>query len=66
MTPRTIFLSRLIGLFALILSLSLLADKEFSVSTIVALVRERPLLLIIGMMGLLAGGPLDHQPAGHD
>jgi hypothetical protein len=55
MTPCTVFLSRLIGLFALILSLSLLADKEASVSAIVALVHERPLLLIIGMMGLLAG-----------
>ena len=57
MTPRTIFLSRLIGLFALIPSRSLLADKEFSVSTIVALVRERPLLLIIGMMA--PAGPRD-------
>ena len=55
MAPRTVFLSRLIGLFTLILSLALLADKESSVSAIVALVHERPLLLIIGMMGLLAG-----------
>ena len=55
MTTRTVFLSRLIGLFALILSLALLADKELSVSAIVALVHERPLLLIIGMMGSLAG-----------
>jgi hypothetical protein len=55
MEQRTIFLSRLIGLFTLVLSLSLLAEKQSSVDTVNALVHERPLLLILGMMGLLAG-----------
>lgn len=55
MQRSTIFLSRLIGLFILVLSLSLLADKKSSVEAVAALVHERPLLLIIGMMGLLAG-----------
>src|SRR6266550_4293830 len=42
MSPRTVFLARLIGLFALLLSLA-------------ELLRDRPLLFILAMLGLLAG-----------
>ena len=55
MSPRTIFLARLIGVFALVLSLSELAHKQSMVETATALVRDRPLLLMLGMLGLLAG-----------
>ncbi len=55
MSPRTVFLARLIGPFAILLSLSELVHKQQTVETAAALVRDRPLLLMIAMMGLLAG-----------
>jgi hypothetical protein len=51
----TVFLSRLIGLFALLLALSLLTHKEAVVETLTSLVRNPPLLLIFGMVWLAAG-----------
>ena len=55
MSPRTVFLARLIGPFAILLSLSELVHKQQTVETAAALVRDRPLVLMIAMMGLLAG-----------
>jgi hypothetical protein len=55
MSPRTVFLARLIGLFALLLSFSELVHKQAMIETANALVRDRPLLLMMGMLGLLAG-----------
>src|SRR5216684_6008813 len=55
MSTRTIFLARLIGLFAILLSLSEFLHKQATVETAAALVRDRPLLFMIAMMGLLAG-----------
>jgi len=55
MSPLTTFLSRLIGLSAILLSLSLVTHKQASVETMTALVRNPPLLLIFGMVWLIAG-----------
>lgn len=55
MSPRTIFLSRLIGLFALLESLSMFVHKQSMVETAASLVHDRPLLLIVGMIALVAG-----------
>jgi len=55
MSPRTVFLARLIGLFALLLSLTELLHKQATVETAAALVRDRPLLFILAMLGVLAG-----------
>ena len=55
MSPRTIFLARLIGLFAVLLSLSELVHKQAMIETANALVRDRPLVLLLSMIGLLAG-----------
>src|SRR6266516_2984672 len=54
MSPRTVFLARLIGLFALLLSLAELLRKQATVETAAALVRDRPLLFILAMLGVLA------------
>jgi hypothetical protein len=51
----TVSLRRLIGLFALLLALSLLTHKEAAVETLTALVRNPPLLLVFGMVWLAAG-----------
>lgn len=55
MAPRTIFLARLIGVFAVLLSVSEFAHKQAMVATAAALVRDRPLLFVLAMLGLLAG-----------
>ncbi len=49
------FFSRLIGLFATLVSLSLLMHKHSTVETSAALVHDRSLLLIVGMIGLGVG-----------
>lgn len=55
MSRLTVFLSRLIGLFAILVALSLLMHKQATVETLTALVRNPPLLLIFGMIWLIAG-----------
>ncbi len=50
MSPRTVFLARLIGLFALLLSLTELLHKQATVETAAALVRDRPLLFILAIL----------------
>jgi uncharacterized membrane protein HdeD (DUF308 family) len=55
MTALTIFLARLIGLFAILVSLSMVLHKRVMVETTTALLRNGPLLLITGMVGLVAG-----------
>jgi hypothetical protein len=55
MSSLTIFLSRLIGLLALFVSLSMAAHRQATVETVTALVHDPPLLLIIGMIALTAG-----------
>src|SRR5258708_20369207 len=55
MTALTIFLARLIGLFAILVSLSMVVHKRLMVETTTALLRNAPLLLITGMVGLVAG-----------
>ena len=55
MTALTIFLARLIGLFAILVSLSMVVHKRVMVETTTALLRNGPLLLITGMVGMVAG-----------
>jgi hypothetical protein len=53
--PLTLFLSRLIGLFAILVVLSLVTHKQATVDTLTTLVRNPPLLLIFAMVWLIAG-----------
>jgi hypothetical protein len=55
MTSLTVFLARLIGLFAIFVPLSMVVHKRVMVETTTALLRNGPLLLITGMVGLVAG-----------
>ena len=55
MTPLTIYLSRLIGLFILIIALAMLANKPQAMDTVRAVVQDRPVLLTLGMLGTAAG-----------
>jgi hypothetical protein len=55
MSSRTAFLSRLIGLFSILVSLSMISHREVTERTMTALIHNPPLLLIIGMIALGAG-----------
>ena len=55
MSSRTIFLSRLIGLFTILVSLSMFMHKQMMVETVEMLVHNRPMLLILGMIALIGG-----------
>jgi hypothetical protein len=51
----TAFLARLIGLFAMIVAVSVAMHKEGTLLTVGAIVESAPLLLILGFIGLAAG-----------
>jgi len=53
MRPLTIFLSRLIGLFAMLVSLAMVLHRQY-VETAATLIHDRPLLLVLGMISLIA------------
>jgi len=55
MSPRTIYLSRLIGLFTLLVAASMLVDKPKAIATMTALVQDRSALVVIGMLGTAVG-----------
>ena len=55
MSPRTVFLGRLIGLVCILFSLSMLAHKEATVGAMTSLLHDVPLMFVIGLIGLVAG-----------
>lgn len=55
MSRLTTFLSRLIGIFSILVALSLVTHRQATVETLTALVRNPPLLLMFGMVWLIAG-----------
>jgi len=55
MSERTRFLSRLIGLYCLLAALIMLVDREGMVAAVEALVLDRALLLVLGVITVAAG-----------
>jgi hypothetical protein len=55
MAPRTLFLSRLLGLYCVVASLAMITHKRAVVETVTALVRDAPVMLVLGSMTLVAG-----------
>jgi len=55
MLPRTKFLSRLIGLYCILISLSMVAHRQATVEAVNALVQNAPLMLVVGVIVLAAG-----------
>lgn len=55
MRPLTIFLSRLIGLFALAFSLAMILHREAFMAVAAATVHNPPLLFLLGMITLAIG-----------
>jgi len=55
MSSTTLFLSRLLGLYCILASLSLVVHKQATVSTVNMLVHNPPMLLLLGVITLAAG-----------
>lgn len=55
MRPLTIFISRLLGLVFLALSLAMTLHQQSFIETAALIVRDPPLLFILGLITLIAG-----------
>ncbi len=55
MSTCSTFLSRLIGLYSILVSLSMVTHKRAAVETVTVLVHNSPLLFIVGLITLVAG-----------
>jgi putative exporter of polyketide antibiotics len=55
MLPRTLFLSRLIGLYCILIALSMIACRQATVDTVTALVQNPSMMFILGVITLAAG-----------
>jgi hypothetical protein len=55
MSPRTIYLGRLIGLYCVLIALSMITHKQATVDTMTALVHNAPLLFFASVMAMVAG-----------
>src|ERR1035437_320391 len=55
MSARTIFLSRLIGLYLILISLAMIAHKQATVDSMNALVHNAPVLFVVVVIAVAAG-----------
>lgn len=55
MMPRTIFLSRLLGLYSLVIGLAMFAHRQATLETIRAMMHNGPAMYISGVIALAAG-----------
>ena len=55
MSSRTIFLSRLIGLYCIVIALSMMTRRQDTVETVTALLQNPSMMLIVGIITLAAG-----------
>jgi hypothetical protein len=55
MSPRTLFLSRLIGLYCILIALSMITRKEAPLESITTLLQNPSMMLILGVITLGAG-----------
>ncbi len=55
MSPRTVFLAKLIGLFATIIAGAMVVNRDATMTAFVMLVRDPPTLWVTGMLAVAAG-----------
>jgi len=55
MSPRTLFLSKLIGLYCILIGLSMMTRGQATVETVNALLQNSAMTLILGVITLAAG-----------
>jgi vacuolar-type H+-ATPase subunit I/STV1 len=54
-SPRTLFLSRLIGLYCIVIALSMMTRRQATVERVTALLQNPSMILIVGIVTLAAG-----------
>ena len=52
---RTVFLAKLLGLYLIVISVTMFAHAQATVEILKAIVQDRPLLFMSGLMGVTAG-----------
>jgi hypothetical protein len=55
MSARTIFLSKLIGLYCLLAGAAMMARKQATVAAVTSMIHDAPLMMVLGML-LVVGG----------
>jgi hypothetical protein len=55
MLPRTIFLSRLLGLYCILVAVAMTVQKQATLDSVTALLRNPPMLLMLGVFTTAAG-----------
>ena len=55
MSPRTIFLSTLIGLYCILVALSTITRRQATLESVTALLHNPPMILLLGVITLAAG-----------
>jgi len=55
MSPRTLFLSRLIGLYCILVALSMMTRKQATLESVTALLRDPSMMFILGLITLAVG-----------
>jgi hypothetical protein len=55
MSPRTLFLGRLIGLYLIVIALSMVTHKQATVEAVTGLMRNPPVLFVTGAIVVAAG-----------
>src|SRR5271157_5335117 len=55
MSQRTLFLSRLIGLYCIIVALSMITHRQATVETVTALLQNPSMMWVLGLITLTAG-----------
>ena len=55
MSPRTIYLGRLIGLYCVLLALAMISHKQATVEAINAFMHDAPVLLLASIVAMAAG-----------
>jgi len=55
MSPRTLFLSKLIGLYCILVALSMITRRQATLESVTALLQNPSMMLILGVITLAAG-----------
>jgi putative exporter of polyketide antibiotics len=55
MSPRTLFLSRLIGLYCILIALSMITRKQATLESITTLLHNPSMMFVLGAITLIAG-----------
>ena len=55
MSPRTLFLSKLIGLYCILIALSMITRKQATLESGTAILRDPSMMFVLGAITLIAG-----------